>query len=219
MKKRLASGLVLGFLFAVSSVWARQSSLARSSDEHQQIAIGVYDYAKAGPGTLLDAERVTAGILHRAGVSISWLACPVDKSSPRNPDCADLGGPLKFTFHIVPDFMARRFRENGDVFGFAAEGGKGEFGGDAWVFYDKVKEASGRTQLSSPQILGHVMAHELGHLLLGANSHSRSGLMRARWSRAELLAADLGGLNFTDEERARIRNSMVARQQALRAAR
>ena len=26
------------------------------------------------------------------------------------------------------------------------------------------------------QILGHVMAHELGHLLLGSNAHSRQGI-------------------------------------------
>jgi hypothetical protein len=29
--------------------------------------------------------------------------------------------------------------------------------------------------------LGHVMAHEVGHLLLGAHSHSRTGLMSADW--------------------------------------
>ena len=29
--------------------------------------------------------------------------------------------------------------------------------------------------------LGHVMAHEMGHVLLGVNSHSAEGLMRAAW--------------------------------------
>ena len=37
-----------------------------------------------------------------------------------------------------------------------------------------------------PVILGHAAAHEIGHLLLGSNSHSPFGLMRARWSGQDL---------------------------------
>ena len=35
------------------------------------------------------------------------------------------------------------------------------------------------------KILGHAIAHEVGHVLLGTNGHSVGGLMRARWGRAE----------------------------------
>lgn len=45
MKTRLANGLVLGFFFAMSSAWGGQSSPAVSTDEAQQITIGVRDYA------------------------------------------------------------------------------------------------------------------------------------------------------------------------------
>jgi hypothetical protein len=45
MKTRLVSGLVLGFLFTMSSVCAGQSSSPLSRDEDQQITIGVFDYA------------------------------------------------------------------------------------------------------------------------------------------------------------------------------
>ncbi len=45
MKTRLANGLVLGFLFATSSVWAGQSSPTVSADEGQQVTIGVFDHA------------------------------------------------------------------------------------------------------------------------------------------------------------------------------
>jgi hypothetical protein len=109
--------------------------------------------------------------------------------------------------------MAKRLRQKNEVFGIAAEGGDGGFGCDAWVFYDQVKEAAVQTRLSLPQILGNVIAHELGHLLLGVHSHSGSGVMHARWSREELLAADLGELSFSNSERTRIRNSVIARRQ------
>lgn len=219
MKTRRAVGLVLGFLLAVSAALARQSSAASSSDEDQKITIGVYDYAQAASEVLTRAERVTDGMLQNAGVYIAWLSCSADESSPRNAGCSNLAGPLKITLHIVPGSKKERLSKNSDAFGLAVEGGAGEFACDAWVFYDQIKKAAASTGLSLPQILGGVIAHELGHLLLGANSHSRTGLMCARWSRKELLAADLGELGFSDSERARIRNSVVARQKALQAAR
>jgi hypothetical protein len=35
-------------------------------------------------------------------------------------------------------------------------------------------------------MLGRIMAPEIGHLILGPGSHSRQGLMRSRWSVAEV---------------------------------
>ena len=172
MKTRLALGLILGFLFSVTTSWARQSSPALSTDEGQQITIGAYNYAHATPDALLKAERVTDGILRIAGVSIVWLVCSAEESSPTNPACANLVGPMKLTLHIIPKDAAVRLRLKSEVFGIAAEGGEGEFACDAWVFYDKINAAAVQTGLSLPQILGTVIAHELGHLLLGANSHS-----------------------------------------------
>jgi hypothetical protein len=87
---------------------------------------------------------------------------------------------------------------------------------DHGIFYDQAKELAVDKKLILPQILGSVTAHELGHLLLGANRHSTSGLMRAVWSREELLAANLSGLHFSNSERTRIQNSVFARHQAQR---
>jgi hypothetical protein len=44
------------------------------------------------------------------------------------------------------------------------------------------------------------MAHELGHLLLQSMEHSRTGLMRSRWGKEELLRAASGRLLFTAEQ-------------------
>lgn len=206
----LGNGLVLGFLFTAS--FARASAV--STDQGQQITNGVYDYAQAGLGILLKAEHVTDGILKNAGVSIVWLACSADKTVPGNPDCEDLIGPLKIVARIEPNFMATKLGQKSDVFGLAAGIEEGEFPRDVWIFYDQAKELAVDKKLILPQILGSVIAHELGHLLLGANCHSTSGLMRAVWSREELLAANLGGLHFSNSERARIQNSVLARYQA-----
>jgi hypothetical protein len=54
-------------------------------------------------------------------------------------------------------------------------------------------------------LLGHLMAHEIGHLLLGAGNHSPTGLMRARWQQQELELIRRRTLAFTSGQAESIR--------------
>jgi len=63
-------------------------------------------------------------------------------------------------------------------------------------------------------ILGHVMLHELGHLLLGVGSHGATGLMHVPWHRKELEQADQGALLFTPWEAETLRRNAAARLSA-----
>jgi hypothetical protein len=66
------------------------------------------------------------------------------------------------------------------------------------------------THVSLPTLLGHAIAHELGHLFLGTNSHSPTGLMRARWQSDDLANASRGALNFSSVESQQMRNKLTA---------
>jgi len=66
--------------------------------------------------------------------------------------------------------MANRLHRPGSRFGLALHA-------DAFVFYHRVEEESRNGISSTSTILGHIMAHELGHLLLGEDSHSADGIM------------------------------------------
>ena len=55
------------------------------------------------------------------------------------------------------------------------------------------------------------MAHELGHLLLGTNSHSKRGVMQSLWSGNQLRKANLKALYFSPRQAARIRADVAAR--------
>jgi len=68
------------------------------------------------------------------------------------------------------------------------------------LFYDRALSLHETTQLSVAAILGHGIAHEIGHLLLGTNSHASAGLMSARWQPAELASASQGRLLFSPLE-------------------
>jgi hypothetical protein len=61
-------------------------------------------------------------------------------------------------------------------------------------------------------ILGNVMAHELGHLLLGSSSHAGMGIMRAHWQGEELRRLSRGSLSFTNEQADHMRGKLIATQ-------
>ena len=79
------------------------------------------------------------------------------------------------------------------------------------MFYHRVQEIAEAGLASQPQILGHALAHEIGHLLLGSNSHSPTGLMRAHWGQSDLKKASLELLRFSRDEVGRIRDAVSAR--------
>jgi hypothetical protein len=51
------------------------------------------------------------------------------------------------------------------------------------------------------------MAHEIGHLLLGTNSHSESGLMRELWALKDLMRGHPDDWLFSRKQRDDLRNS------------
>jgi hypothetical protein len=60
-------------------------------------------------------------------------------------------------------------------------------------------------------ILGHLVAHELGHLLLGAGSHSSHGIMQVPWHLKELDIIAQGLMVFRPQEAEGMRTNIRAR--------
>lgn len=214
MRTNLTWGLAIGFFLTGNANGSALAEKHNSANGEKQITIFVYDFAQAEAKVLRKAEQAAADIFAKAGTSTIWVECPASDSAPRNSDCTNIVGPLKLILHVVRSSGAGSLRPNSDVFGISALGDHGEFGCDAWVFFDLIKDAALQERLSLPQILGSLIAHELGHLLLGPNSHSRDGLMRGRWPRAQLLMADCGELQFSDAERRTIQKAILVRGEA-----
>jgi hypothetical protein len=51
----------------------------------------------------------------------------------------------------------------------------------AYIFSDRIGRAAMKNLATFESELGHALAYEVGHLLLGADRHSRTGLMSANW--------------------------------------
>ena len=68
------------------------------------------------------------------------------------------------------------------------------------VYCDRVQAVISGRELSARFILGHILAHELGHVLLRTDAHADTGLMKAHWTHADFGAmsrapAAIGGIH------------------------
>jgi len=66
------------------------------------------------------------------------------------------------------------------------------------LFYDRVLSTAGPAV--APSLLGHVLAHEIVHILQGVNVHAASGIMKPRWDKRDYDAMQRAPLPFTQED-------------------
>lgn len=65
------------------------------------------------------------------------------------------------------------------------------------VFYDRVIRAVSSAQRLAPILLGHVLAHEITHILQACDQHAETGVMKAHWSRRDYERMTFSPLRFT----------------------
>jgi len=191
-------------------VWAAQEAGRDDEDSVPKITLRVYNYARVPTPILVSTEPVARRILRRAGVETEWLDCRLSRAEPRTPACERPLNASDLILKLLPRSMAQTIAVNGDTFGIAlTEDGKPAK--DAVIFYQKALDLARTGYVHEQEILAAAMAHEIGHLLLGLNSHSSTGIMRAKWTRDELELARLGGLLFTPEQSALLRTAVPVR--------
>ena len=66
------------------------------------------------------------------------------------------------------------------------------------LFYDRVLTAA--SPAVTPYLLGHVLAHEIVHMLQGVEQHSASGVMKARWDNRDYVEMQRAHLKFTKDD-------------------
>jgi hypothetical protein len=160
------------------------------------------------------AEHVATKIYQRIGVNLAWISCPMTQPvSEIDPACVAPDALTGIHLNIVPD-LTEGPRVGKYAVGYAIPTPPPQRGTLANVSYARAcRQLPDTLGLTVGQLLGHVVAHEIGHLLLGTNSHSASGLMSAGWTAWELLLAAHMKLIFSDEQAVRIRDDVWARMQ------
>ena len=189
MKHLLFSGCMLVIL-TLSHVDLSWSQVAPA------VTVAIYDDVHLPLQVLADAQDEAMRVYEKAGVPISWIVCKSSKIEAE-PDlgCQDPSSATHLNLRIVPHAS----NVSDGVFGVAFLSAEGT-GAYSDVSYNSAEELDRDWHVGLARVLGHVMAHELGHLLLGSNAHSRQGIMSPRWHGDELHLASKGALLFSEEQ-------------------
>ena len=172
------------------------SATVKAQDRRISVVVHVDDRVGLPCQDLATAKGVVERILGNVGVSVTWAdgaLSPAVTAAPSNP--RQLALVISKERTACAQAACEQFDE---VLGRAFH-----FLGRAEVFADQIDAALARRSFDHKIVLGLVMAHEIGHLLLPPGSHSRSGIMRAS------LDFRLQG-GFTREQAEQIRGRLVS---------
>jgi hypothetical protein len=175
------------------------------------VVVRIYDVGASDVATRRSAIDVAAEIFARAGLAIEWHDCTdgVDRA------CQRAGVSRDLIVRLMPSSTGLRGRRSAEVhanvqdadfpLGFAVVDPSTHTGAMATIFNDQVVSVARRSSIDISALLGRAVAHELGHLLLRARGHSRTGLMRAVWTDEELAADRPADWVFSDPPSSRDR--------------
>ena len=207
----LACGLVAcccSFLQA-----AGQSSAPASAEVSYAIRVRVFNVVRVSPRNLAGAERAATTAFQQAEVICVWLDCTLDRAqTSRHRGCEEAFRPLDFAVAIVPRFESELGAMPRSTLGIAALQGAGGYAHNATISMERVEALAKAHDVPVEVVLGLAMVHEIGHLLLGSNTHSPSGLMRNVWDDKDSASAARGGLRFAPIDRERLRAAVKMRQ-------
>ena len=198
--------VVAAGLTGIAGLAFPEIAFASEGDPSVTITVNIYNYSQASPAILSKAEREASRILGTAGLQLVWLRCPVEPSAAgsqgpcqKTPEATDL------RLRILAEPIKNKFEDT--VFGFTVHPVL------ASVYYDYAarRARSDDAEFETPIIVGCVIAHELGHLLLGTNSHSGKGIMQGRWESSQFRQLMTGSLIFTTAQAELMRAEARAR--------
>ncbi len=176
-------------------------------------------------GTLLGVDRMNISVCNlgglpesnvvRAKAEVEAVFRPVDVQIEwkRCGDYASGVGTSWFLVRLRNDKSpVARTQASLDAMGraYLTESGDGYL---ADAYLGAIQSLAARHDADADALLGFVIAHELGHLLLG-KGHVPDGVMQAQWGGAAVKALERRWLQFNAAQRERIHSKLRARAEA-----
>jgi hypothetical protein len=192
--------------------------VALAAEEEFGLRVRLYDYAGVSSQTLEKAKSKATAILDAAGVRVEWAECRLRQDDPRKDSSCDLPvRPSDLQIRILDRPMAKRVHATQDCLGYAVV--SDGLNSIAAVFFHRAIDLEKGNLITRSAILGAVLAHEIGHLLLSQGGHSETGIMRGSWRDDDLKMIAKGRLCFTDEQSRRIVSNVAGRNASRHASR
>jgi hypothetical protein len=190
---------------------ARPKHTPAIAQEHHvtdsRLSVRVYDTEMMPAADQAAALRAAAGVLAAAGIDVTWVAC-ADPAAVSSCGMPLRGAELSVRFVRLPAAVSAHGQLQ---LGYSLVDTQAREGRLATIFVDRVQWLAAETRADNGTLLGFAVAHEIGHLLLGTNTHATNGLMRAIWSRTEIERADARDWLFSTIDASRMRASLAQR--------
>jgi hypothetical protein len=197
------------FLIPLVAVAAWRDGSATARPLASTVVVRVFDNFGVAPAELAHALDEARGIFLHADVDIIWRNCS-GGPEPRPSACGEVPAPNELLVRLVasptPAASPQRVSLGSSLLDL--EGAHGVLG---TVFPDRVQLIAHVAGVDGATVLGRVVAHEAGHLLLGAATHAERGLMRGFWSPQSLQHGTPDDWRFSTSESASMRNGLLAR--------
>jgi len=167
-------------------LWAATG--ARAADVSQSVT------ACLNPGAdlafLYRSEAIASRILGQAVVKLNWRSDP--RNCPRDAILVAISRETPAAEHPGALAYAQPFE-----------------GTHIIVFLDRVRTAT--SSAGAPYLLGHVLSHEIVHLLQRVDQHSSSGLMKPRWDAGDFAQMQRRDLLLMPEDSLLVRKGLSTR--------
>jgi len=194
-------------------------SVADSAAAEMCVEVQVRFAGLSPPAPVVRAMREDAASIWKSyGLRIQWSQAP-------RPRCGQVQGSFDVVVHRGP---LRPRRPGEIVLGRTRLAAAAIAGAPVCLDYDAIARLLGSVQVSQftllaghadigptdmGRALGRVLAHEIGHVILGVSAHQRRGLMRASFFPEELVAPQRSAFTLSRREVDRLRQ----RERALEA--
>jgi hypothetical protein len=167
---------------------------AHTLADNLKLTVVIYDHAHISTETLVAAETTASTIFGRTGVQVVWrdgFSYAAERRDVLTPPPED---PATLVVKLQPESEAARYGVRSVCGGMA-------LGANATAFVRRFDATW----------LGYIMAHEIGHILLGPNAHAIVGIMRGTLLPEDWEKAAQGTLAFTHSQNQQIRTWIAQR--------
>jgi hypothetical protein len=193
-------------------MWMAIPAISWGQAENPKIRLRLYDLAGMRTSDAAAAVRQAATIFRAAGIELEWRA-----GDPSAPEAHLLDESAPAVDNPLPEVISVRVVPNAgpkvpiEVLGRALPFSRS--GAQITLFLDHLRFQASQCDIAAPDLLGYVLAHELGHVLLrpGVVPDISIGLMGGVWGRREFDRINHGALKFTRSEVIIIRRALKDR--------
>jgi len=189
------------------------SPVDAAGTKRTSLVVRTYDAFHVSAADWDAAISGAAKILNTAGIDTEWVHC----SSYRAGEPGS--GPPRCTLpyarnEVTLRMIGRPVQGPADVIllGDSMLDQSVRSGTLATIYLDPVERLARAARVTTGTVLARAIAHELGHLLMGTNTHSARGLMRPVWTAEELTRNQPVDWSIPRSDREKMRRALARRE-------